>query len=92
LINCKDCQLFEDKYCPCENPENMECTEFFPKEEVFHKYMWILLVDLNLMMSFIKTEAKKQKNYILSNIIERYEKQIKNKNSKKEKKFKLFVV
>ena len=74
---CEDCQLFEDKHYPCEKPNNEDCNEFFPKLEVLHKYLWALITDIKLMITFIKEEARKQKNYILSDMIKRYEKRIK---------------
>ncbi len=85
MINCKDCQLFKDKYYPCENPENEKCIEFFPKLEVLHKYMWILTVDINTLIIFVETEAKKQKNYILDKLISRLKKEIEKKSLSIEK-------
>ena len=80
MINCEDCQLFEDKYYPCTNPGNEECNEFFPNLEVLYKYMWILTVDVNTLITFVDTEAKKQKNYILDKLVSRLKKEIERKS------------
>lgn len=74
---CKDCELYKNRYYPCENPENKECAEFFPKLDILYKYMWISLTDLNTLITFVEEESRRQKNYILEKLISRLKKEAK---------------